>query len=224
MTTNIKVISRCIYSWLNYLQSVSKSKLLLESSVRFPLAECIERQFGKEVSLECDYPKDGLFEGHKLDFCFLSNDVTNNIELKFLNDNTDAKNERIRYLSDLIRLASLSGEHTSNYFILAGSITDYEFHFHNEPATITNKKIPDGVSQRTPKRKVFAKWFPEVYGSVAEVSLSDFKAEYNESFKKIYRKDLPDWVISVELVAKESNENYPEVVFIWKVSKKVIDI
>lgn len=209
MATNVKVISRCIYSWLNYLQSVSKSDLLLESSVRFPIAECIERRFGKEVKLECKYPEDGMFQGHKLDFRYVDNDITCNIELKFLGDYTDVKGERTRYLSDLIRLASISETKTECYFILAGGLANYNSNFNTTPIEVKNKKIPDGSKRRDPKSSVFRNWFPEECGSQKDINLDDYKGDYNDGFRKIYGNDLPSWRIGVQLVAKEHDVNYP---------------
>ena len=45
-------LANAIYYWLNYQHSISRSDILLESSVRYPLVEFVERQLQIEVKLE----------------------------------------------------------------------------------------------------------------------------------------------------------------------------
>ncbi len=107
----IQKLARSIYYWLNYVETVSKSQLLLESSVRYPLAEYIERQVRAIVSLEVPHP---LFSGHNLDFVYKKDKNQRNIELKYLHEYSNDTNERQRIFNDLIRLAVLKD---NGYFI-----------------------------------------------------------------------------------------------------------
>lgn len=214
----ISNVAKCIFYWLNYNSSVSRSQQLIESSIRFPLVECIER-LGKSVKLEVPHP---YFEGHKLDFQIIDGESTSSIELKFLNPQTADKGERSRYLADLIRLASIDKEGSTNYFIVCGSTYNYKQLFKVAPFEITNKLIPDNSvdrKEKVPKNIDFANWLPTSDLEEEKQFIPAQYDKYSSWFHEKYKNNLPEYTISVKLIAKEEIINSGYIVLIWNVKK-----
>ena len=212
-------LAKCIFYWLNYHSSVSNSDVLLESAVRFPLAEFIERRLQVPVVLESRHPD---FDRLRVDFCYSVNGVKRNIELKFLHDYSDREAEFKRFFDDIVRLALLDG---TNYFILCGSQSLYRSKILKEQMTFQEKRIPIDGEQRIVKRSRFeailalakegcvAEFNPhDMYGYIGEA-----KNEYKQS------RQIPQELQNVhtQLVAKEDTEvEGSQVVYIWRITRK----
>ena len=107
--------ARSLFHWLNYHSSVSRSDILLESAIRFPLTEFIEQRCQVPVQLEFKHPE---FDRLRIDFVYTVSNQKRNIEVKFLHDYSNREAEFKRNFDDWVRLALLDG---FNYFILCGS-------------------------------------------------------------------------------------------------------
>lgn len=134
-------LGEAIYSWLNYISYTSDSNVLAESSVRYPLAEFIERRLQKPVTLEFNHPcVPQPPTGHKrcIDFVFskIGENIVNAkkneigeervyIELKYVSKSYKDSNEIQRVFNDLVRLALVSTETNECYFILCGGNEDF---------------------------------------------------------------------------------------------------
>lgn len=208
-------LARSIYYWLNYHSSVSSSNTLLESAVRFPLVEFIERRCGETVSLECGHPD---FDRLRIDFSYTISNIKRNIELKYLHDYTDRNDEFKRFFDDLVRLALL--EENVNYFILCGSWDLYHTKILKERKTIEKGKIPAEGEDRPVVDNKFNKILP--LGEIGEEVVFNPRALYdyigfekNKSERKIPEKLK---TITVKMVAKADDEiNGSQVVYIWRV-------
>ncbi len=209
--TEIQLLARSIFHWLNYVETVSKSQLLLESSVRYPLAEYIERQVQAEVTLEEPHPR---FDGHFLDFVYKKNKRLRNIELKFLHEYSNDTNERQRIFNDLIRLSVLKDK---GYFILCGNKVDFNNIIAYTPEVIDGKNMPDGRVVRSKRRNDFSKWLPLEYNKEPLSFQTASFPRYIQRFSNYYNS-FPDEleVVNVQLAAK-CDRDASQVVYIWRV-------
>lgn len=210
--TEIQQLAQSIYHWLNYVDTVSKSQLLLESSVRYPLAEYIERQVQAKVSLEDPHPR---FDGHFLDFVYKKNKSLRNIELKFLHEFSNDTNERQRIFNDLIRLAVLKAK---GFFILCGNKFDFNNIIAYTPGTLDGKNMPDGRIVRTRRRNDFSKWLPLEYSKdPITFQIASFPKYIHrfENYYGFFPEELDN--VKVQLAAKCDREG-SQVVYIWRVS------
>lgn len=209
-------LARSIYYWLNYHSSVSRSDVLLESCIRFPLAEFIERRYKTEVNLEVNHPD---FDRLRLDFTYKIADIQRNIEVKFLHDYTDRNEEQKRFFDDLVRLALLDG---INYFILCGSWDLYHNKIVKGAIQIQDKKIPLQDEDRPLADNIFNQILPlNNEGEVVEFIPMEFwnyiggkKNEGNPN------RMIPDRLkaVRVVLVSKVDNKDEgSQVVYIWQV-------
>lgn len=68
-TTILTELAKSVYYWLNYINSVSRTELLLESSLRYPISEFTERRLHQTCFLEIQHPH---FETRPMDFVWLN--------------------------------------------------------------------------------------------------------------------------------------------------------
>ena len=202
-------LANAIYYWLNYQHSISRSDILLESSVRYPLVEFVERQLQIEVKLEKLYNDLGK---RRVDFSFPIRGKDCNIELKFLSKYTSSDNQHQLIFNDLMRLSILEGD---SFFILCGKLEHFQKKFKYMPIKAEPGNIPGtDYSQKEPDTE-FAEWFPfDSYRpkilNVSELQrLASFEADYRAIHDQVK-------VIKVELVACSDNQ-CPQVVYVWKV-------
>ena len=203
-------LANAIFYWLNYQQSVCRSDILLESSVRYPLVEYIERQLQVEVELEKLYDDLGK---RRVDFSFPYRGIDCNIELKFLSKYTSNDNQHQLIFNDLMRLSLLEG---NNYFVLCGKLEHFLKRFKFAPIMAEPGNIPGtDYSNREPDME-YAEWFPFVSHQAKLLNVSELKRL--TSFETEYRV-IHDQVknIKVELVACSDNQ-CPQVVYVWKVA------
>ena len=211
-------LAKSIFHWLNYHSSVSCSDVLLESAVRFPLAEFIERRLQVPIELETRHPD---YDRLRVDFCYYVNDLKRNIELKFLHDYSDREAEFKRFFDDLVRLALLDG---TNYFILCGSQSLYHSKILKEQISFQDKRIPTDGEQRSSEKSRFEAIMPlETKGDYIDFNPHNLYGYIGDAKKdKSPNRQIPKALqtIRVQLVAKEETDvEGSQVVYIWKVTK-----
>lgn len=88
---------------MSYTSAVGRSYVLAESSIKYPLAEYLERTNPENIKLEYNHPK---LEKRRIDIYFKSSDDTETlIEFKFIKDkSTRSDDEKQRIFNDLMRL------------------------------------------------------------------------------------------------------------------------
>ena len=210
-------LAKSIFYWLNYQNSVSRSDVLLESAIRFPLAEFIERRYKVVVDLEASHPD---FDRLRMDFCYTIDHQRRNIEVKYLHDYSDREAEFKRYFDDLVRLALLDGV---NYFILCGPRDLYHTKVLKERRRIKKNGIPQDGGER-PLEIIGDNKFEMILplsdlGSELEFNPFDYYHFVGDKDKMIRR--IPERLVKVrtQLVAQEDDENIGnQVVYIWRVS------
>ena len=174
-------LGEAIYSWLSYTSCTSESNVLAESSVRYPLAEFIERRLQRPVTLELTHPcLPQPKTGHKrcIDFVFSKierkkivytkkNEIGKErvyIELKYVSENNKNLNEKQRVFNDLVRLALVSSKTNECYFILCGSNDDFRKYVNVSPAAEEDSNrhnLPTYTEEKTSKKRIssdYTKW------------------------------------------------------------------
>ena len=223
-------LADAIYHWLNYMVCTSNSTLLAESSIRYPLAEYLERKRSAKVKLEVAHP---LFEYRRLDFAYKrdegANVSTGYIELKLVSSATSNKSEIQRIFNDLIRLGFQSN-HKVNYFILCGNLKDFALNFKSirqkpkDWQEVMNHDNREGVKAEGP----YKDWFPFVMGETITFKPSDFdqfsvfneKDDYGYKWRKeVNPKPVLKKVNCRLEAARPLNDKYTtsQCVYIWKV-------
>lgn len=220
-------IAETVFYWLNYHYIVSKSNVLIESSIRFPLTEYIERRLGKKVVLEAEHP---VFQGLHYDFNYKIGNIQRNIELKYLHDYSDREAEYKRYFDDIVRLAVLEGK---NYFILCGERDLYDNKIMKEYTPIEKDdkgSIPvDGGSvvrfTIDPKKdRDFSRLLPlNNVGDIVSFCPFDFWPYVGgkDNIDKSNRQ-IPSTLMQIQtkLITKQNDESIGSlVVYIWEVNR-----
>ena len=215
MDDNLYILAQSIFYWLNYNSTVTKSNLLLESSVRFPLVECLERRIGAIVELEADHE---VFDGLKVDFRYTLSNKDHYIELKFLHDYSNNPQERKRYFDDLVRLALLGDE---NFFILCGNWEYLENRVKQFLPSVTSPK--DMQKERRPQETVFPKWlsFNDINETQTFCPTDFWRYVGSTKHEKDKDRQIPEALkqIRTKLVAKQNDNKSSQVVYIWRISK-----
>lgn len=213
-----------IFYWMNYFCNVSKSDILLESSIRFPLTEYLERKFNADVTLEVPHPK---FKNKFIDFKYVlkeAKDKSGYIELKFLKRGMGSKDVRQRIFDDIIRLAVLD-ENVTNYFIICGRRDFFNGRFRRIVRPFERERIPCSKRDGSKMKPfgVYSEWFPFEYSETKTIDLhSDLNKEYIEEFNNNYNemRKIPIKLIETKLVAKTlENKKLQQIVHIWRVKK-----
>lgn len=210
-------LARCIYFWLNYHSTVSKSDTLLESAVRFPLVEYIERRCGEQVKLEVGHPD---FDRLRIDFSYAVSGITRNIELKYLHDYSDRDDEFKRFFDDLVRLAILEG--SINYFILCGSWDLYHKKILKDLRPVTKGHIPNDSQERPIYDNKFKDILPlnEIGEEISFEPNAFFGYVGGKKNDVKPERQIPIRInaINVKMVAKADDmTNGSQVVYIWRV-------
>ena len=210
-------LGEAVYSWLNYMSYVSESNVLAESSIRYPLAEFIERRLQRPVTLEFYHPcVHQPPSGHKrcIDFVFSKikrendNDKDNKIlntldnkigeervyiELKYISENFKNTNEKQRVFNDLVRLALVSSKTNDCYFILCGGNEDF-CQIIKGLREIKDGKIPTSTEKKTPQESIrsdYAKWL--YFEKKGEKTIStDSDSVKSITGNKNYKDDFDD--------------------------------
>lgn len=217
MSTTTDLISQSIFYWLNYNNTVSMSDILVESSIRFPLAECLERRIKAQVQLEVEHP---VFTGLRIDFLFEEGGAKHYIELKYLHEYSDRSDEQKRFFDDIVRLAVLEG---SNFFILCGNRELYETRIKKYSLPPKKGQIPEnnGAIIRPAEETIYPKWLPlDNFDDPQKFKPHDYytyiggkKCEHKED-----RQIKDSLEIQTRLIAKQDDANRgSQVVYIWEV-------
>lgn len=164
METNelIQQLASAIHHWLSYISICTNSRLLAESSVRYPFVEFLERKCGTPVDLEKQHDS---FSNRHVDFCFNNEETKLYVELKYVSRHTRGNNEMQRVFNDLIRLSLLTkkGDGTRGFFIMCGDTESYNTNFRR---IIDGKKLDKNSLPQYQKETaqieplgIYSEWF-----------------------------------------------------------------
>jgi hypothetical protein len=193
---------QAIHYWLNYSCKVSKVDLLVESSIRFPLMEYIERYLNADKCyLERkyeDFLSEDIFNTTKsVDIMWEKNKIEYIIELKYLSKDTNKEQERQRFFNDLVRLSLAlklkKDKERRCYFLICGDAV----HFGEQMRGLIKQENGDNGGNLLENKDVdpeidteFSKWLVlnmrEVPDTYAHVVYD--KNNVNPRFKKFIKE------------------------------------
>lgn len=214
-------LARAIYHWLNYHSNVTKTKLLAESSVRYSIAEYLERNLNSKVELEFPHP---IFPSKRLDFKFTSELGNGFIEVKYVQASTRYTSEKQRFFNDLIRLASLDSSN-DRLFILCGPTDDYKLNFKylyedgSKRQDIAREAIElKKKGLELPATGFYSSLFPFEGGTRKDIIIENF-GEYTSRFESKYDCNLKQKIshFSTKLVTTQVSNYSRQMVNIWRV-------
>lgn len=138
-------MAQAVYLNLSYLESVSNTKLLAESSIKYPLVEFAERRMkAKKIELEYPHPS---YERRRCDLMIEDSYDKNVFEFKYIRDVTH--NEFQDYFDDFLRLHNLHELGYKSYFVVCGNSLLFNKEFRNTKTVSkvlgTSKGRPSGV-------------------------------------------------------------------------------
>lgn len=230
---DIKFLCNAIYFWLNYHHLVSYSDILLESSIRFPFTEFLERKYGsvKTIVLEHPHPE---FKKRRIDFLLKESKDSELkddgeyvfFEMKYIKgDSQDIQ----KYYNDIIRLAFLKYRYKNSqcFFVCCG---DSKWFKHDEEKTGQHyeykfkSQIPSEHKRKFEKKKDYTKWLSfdiQNNSKSKRITIDEKDDEYITSFKKEYNDTItiPFNEVKTELFAIRGNKEINnQAVAIWSIS------
>jgi len=240
-------LANAVQWWMSYTSAVGRSYVLAESSIKYPLAEYLERTNPEKIKLEYNHPK---LEKRRVDIYFKSSDNTETlIEFKFIKDkSTNSGDEKQRIFNDLMRLHLTLDNDKQCYFLICGSQADFINSFQSivkKKYTNVNQYIQPYNTSKTIKKFIakgfYTKWFSfnindaekiiKIKGSYVSKEHKEyyngFEKEYSESFKNKTGNDLilPDKIKTKLLYLSKDIDNnnkfyQPSKIGIWKIEKE----
>lgn len=128
------------------MQSVSKTEILAESSIRYPLLEYVERR-RPDLTAQLEY-KHQTFLRKRCDLLLEDKNDKSVFEFKYVNDRT--RNLFQDYFDDILRLHYMSIKGYKSYFIVCGNSFNFNTEFRSvipKASKILSKKkrSPKGI-------------------------------------------------------------------------------
>lgn len=140
-------LATMIFLRLSYYQAISYANILAESSIRYPVAEYLERRLSyKKVILEYPNP---VFQRKRCDLYVEKKYNTGKLEqiafeFKYVWDNTSYLFQD--YFDDILRLHYLHNEGMRAFFIVCGN----PINFNNQFRSVKKQKVLTGSRNRRP--------------------------------------------------------------------------
>ncbi len=229
-------IARSIYYWFCYINNSSNSDVLLESSVRFPLVEYLERREGMKVFLEKRI--DG-YSHRAIDFYFektsfvndSSGNMTNKIEvsfyaeIKFVSLDTGDSLIRQKVFNDLVRLRHYASDNVFCYFIMCGPTPFFETSFKKVSVKTErgNLRQSGKTNTKAPKRTVYNDWFsfninkPDKSISVHRKPHSGYSARFDKDYQDGVLRSHDFSTTLIQLFPENNQYDSPQSVGIWQI-------
>lgn len=222
-------LAEAVYHWVNYVYSCGNIDLIEEHSIRYPLAEYLERK--KKARVEIEQNIDEL-KYKRYDFFYeipvseIEVSANGFIEVKLLKEETRKQSEISRVFIDLVRLTIAKG--SNNYFILFGDRDCLGPCFKYVGGKKRNEQMMRvRFSGKTPKPfGKYSKWFSFDVNSEQTFCVDQFIKQKKDFIKSHKNKDgkpicIDGLVIKTLLkavVPKEDSES-SKIVYIWEVTK-----
>ena len=232
-------LARSIFHWLCYVKNSTNSNVLLESSVRFPLVEYLERREGiKTVNLEKD------IEGYShraFDFYFENTyeeedqktkkvrEKTDRfyLEIKFVSIDTGDGTIRQKVFNDLSRLRYFAGEDSYCFFIMCGPTKFFETSFRSVLKKVERGKIPTYKNKdvSVQNNSIFNKWFsfdikkPHKSIDIGDVEHLVYSNRFNTEYNDGPLESMSFKSTLIQLFPNGNDSLSPESVGIWQITK-----
>lgn len=180
---HIEMASAVVW-WLNYLTAVGRQYVINENSIKYPVAEYLEKSICEKdsIKLEKNHP---LLKSRSLDLFYRKDKEETAFEFKFIkNGSTLKQSEKQRVFNDLLRLHYfLEAGGTKAYFLICGIKSEFTNSFMSIPKA-TNTKLP--ISPKT-YDLFYSEWFSFTdKPSEKIIDLNNAKSEYQNIYKTYF--------------------------------------
>lgn len=183
---HIEMASAVVW-WLNYLSAIGRNYVINESSIKYPVAEYLEKSIGEKdnIKLERNHP---LLKSRSLDLYYKKDTEEIAFEFKYIKDGSTLKpSEKQRVFNDLLRLHYfLESGGTKAYFLICGIKSEFKNSF---------MKIPKPTSSTLPIAPVTYDMFYEKWFSFSD-KVREVKIDLNSTdptYEPIYKKFFKDY-------------------------------
>lgn len=225
---DMRDLASAVIWWLNYISAVGRNYIINESSIKYPVAEYLEKSICEKNNIKFGFNHPVLFD-RSLDLFYKRDDLETAFEFKFIKDgSTTSPGEKQRIFNDLMRLFFL-GPEQKGYFLICGIKSEFKNSF-MEIKIPSDKSVPISPKVLSP---FYEEWFcfndtPKEKTINLNKSDSNYKEIYDKFFKDYKAKPgktmiRPDFIktkmifISQELIDSNIPENLR--IGIWEVLK-----
>lgn len=217
-------LADAVYHWSNYVRACGNVDVLEEKSIRYPLAEYLERKHNADVELEAKYDE---FPGKRMvDFKYEIPSEDNQppfkkglIEVKYLSKYFKYDKEIQRVFNDIVRLAI--GDGSDNLFVMFGDSLLFETAIKRSDLKFKEAvKVRDGSKGESPASGIYSYWFSFKPNGKMTFNVDEFPYQ-RDIFIESYHKNIQGYKLETELMARRpiSKEKSPIIVYIWKVKR-----
>lgn len=233
-------LARSIYYWLCYVKNSTDSNVLLESSVRFPLVEYLERREG--ITSVCLEKKIKGYSHRAFDFYFEKRDKTTDkvtgktkeitrarfyVEIKFVSIDTGDATIRQRVFDDLSRLRYYAKKDTFCYFIMCGPTVMFRTSFQSVAPKVERGEFPQYKIGEEPTlyTSVYNDWFsfsisePEKSIDITDIKHRKYSKHFDKDYKKGKLKSLSFISRLIQIFPNGNDVESPQSVGIWQISE-----
>ena len=175
--------------WLNYLNAIGRGYVINESSIKYPVAEYLEKSISEKdnIKLEYNHP---LLKKRSIDLYYKNDKEQIAFEFKYIkNGSTTKPSEKQRVFNDLLRLHYfLENGGDKAYFLICGKKDEFRNSFMEIP-------IPGDKTLPIPK-KVFSKFYHhwldfEDDKTEKKINIKNPHADFKANCDKFYKEYKP---------------------------------
>ena len=175
--------------WLNYLNAIGRGYVINESSIKYPVAEYLEKSISEKdnIKLEYNHP---LLKKRSIDLYYKNDKEQIAFEFKYIqNGSTTKLSEKQRVFNDLLRLHYfLENGGDKAYFLICGKKDEFRNSFIEIP-TPGDKSLP--IPKKT-FSKFYQHWFDfENEGKEKEIDLKNPHIDFKVNLEKFYKEYKP---------------------------------
>lgn len=220
-------MGQSVLLWCSYLRNNTCTEILSESSLRFPIIECLERRTkAQDINIEHSHPS---FKMRRMDMVWNMYENFYALELKYLKDYLSAAKAQLIY-NDVFRLSYSYIDGYESYLLICGRKDDFksalgktksysrlQIIYPNIKKSSTNSRLKKILSLNTNN--------PIKQMSFNKESNKEYK-EFCETYQWKDNKRIMDPLsVRTELIylSKDSEDAITHTVAIWKINVSNID-
>ena len=232
MVDEIVNVARAVHYEISYLNHVSKSDVISESSFKYPAVEWLERKGNGEIVLfEKAHP---VFLSRKYDIRWGTESSPCYMEMKYVKKDTASKTEQQRYFNDLMRLAhiQLLNQDARVFFLACGEIENWTPCFQYLGLKAPAGDVPlepyqeGGKTETKEVEGVYSQWFSFDSSDSSRTIDTDqnkdfytaFREEYKFRDKSLNHLDRIEFKTSLKWISEINSMLSPCVTAAWEIA------
>lgn len=231
MIDEIVNVARAVHYEISYLNHVSKSDVISESSFKYPAVEWLERKGDEEkVFFEKAHP---VFLSRKYDIRWGKEPSPCYLEMKYVKADTAGKTEQQRYFNDLLRLAHilLHNRKARVFFLACGEIENWNPCFQYLGVKVPTGDVPSvpyqGGQTKDAKKVdgVYSQWLSfdssdpirPVDSNQYNDFYTTFKNEYQFRVKESHHPEKMEFKTNLKWISEINSMLSPCVTAAWEI-------